>query len=62
MAGAGREASKPKGYFFKLLWVRSCSTWCTYTVPCKVSPSSPSEGLPQTQEQSQRPPLPAPGN
>lgn len=38
MAGAGSEASKPKGYFFKLLWVRSCSTWCTYTMPRLCQP------------------------
>lgn len=52
MATARREASEPKGYFVRRLWAGSCLTWRTYTVPCKVGPSSRSEALPQTQQQS----------
>lgn len=48
MATARREASEPKGYFVRRLWAGRCLTWRTYTVPCKVGPSSRSEALPQT--------------
>ena len=50
MAKARREASK--GYFFRWLQAGSCLTWCMYTMPCKVGPSSRSEVLPQTLQQS----------